>query len=77
MGITIAGLNLEKNILVGRLSGNKLFSEIMARPFIPPMMIRLSLLFVNNKEVSANDSSRILPRSLFATDHIKLKHYEN
>jgi len=38
--------SLEKNILVDRLSGNKFFSEIMARPFIPPMMIRLSLLFI-------------------------------
>lgn len=36
-----------------------------------------SKLFVNNKEVAANDSSQILPQSLFATDHIKLKHHEN
>lgn len=28
--------SLEKNILVGRLSGNRLLSEIIARPFIPP-----------------------------------------
>ena len=38
--------SLEKNILVGRLSGNRLLSEIIARPFIPPMTMRLSLVFI-------------------------------
>lgn len=53
------------------ISKDDLFSENL------PTKLFFSKLFVNNKEVPANDSSQILTQSLFATDHIKLNYDEN
>ena len=67
----------DNRIVMGGINGLAIISESNLFPESLPTKMFFSKLFVNNKEVAANDSSRILPQSLFATDHIKLKHHEN
>lgn len=67
----------DNRIVMGGINGLAIISESNLFPESLPTKMFFSKLFVNNKEVAANDSSQILPQSLFATDHIKLKHHEN
>ena len=67
----------DNRIVMGGINGLAIISENNLFPESLPAKMFFSKLFVNNKEVSANDSSRILPQSLSATDHIRLKHHEN
>lgn len=65
------------HIIMGGINGLTIISENNLFPESLPNKMFFSKLFVNNKEVAANDSSRILPQSLFATENIRLKHHEN
>ena len=56
---------------IATVSEDDLFSESL------PTKTFFSKLFVNNKEVAANDSSRILTQSLLTTNDIRLRHNEN
>lgn len=67
----------DNRIIMGGINGLAMISEKNLFPESLSTKMFFSKLFVNNKEVSANDSSRILPRSLLATDCIRLKHHEN
>ena len=62
----------DNRIVMGGINGLAIISESNLFPESLPTKMFFSKLFVNN-----NDSSQILPQSLFATDHIKLKHHEN
>lgn len=67
----------DNRIIMGGINGLAIISESDLFPESLPTKMFFSKLFVNNKEVVANDSSQILSHALFATDHIKLKHREN
>lgn len=67
----------DNRIIMGGINGLAIISESDLFPESLPTKMFFSKLFVNNKEVMTNDSSRILSHALFATDHIKLKHREN
>lgn len=65
------------HIIMGGINGLTMISESNLFPESLPTKMFFSKLFVNNKEVAANDSSQILNRALLATAHLKLKHREN
>lgn len=67
----------DNRIIMGGINGLAIISESNLFPESLPTKMFFSKLYVNNKEVVANDSSRILTHALFATDIINLKHHEN
>lgn len=65
------------NMVMGGLNGMASVNERDLFPVNLPIKIYFSKLWINNKEVQAEDSSQILKQALLSTNNINLKYDEN